>query len=223
MKPKKNPEADVNRLRPFLFQIGLVVAIGGALMAFEWEKSETKMDIPVGNPNEGTEIEIIPITEQPPPEPPKPKVIQPIITEVEDDKIIEETVEVLIDVEDFEPEKIEFEPAPVEEKTDEPVIFAEKMPVPPGGMQAFYKYVSKNMKYPRNAVRAGAEGRVFVQFVVEKDGSLTDFSILKSVGFGCDEEAIRVLDSAPKWEAGKQRGNPVRVRMVLPITFKLQN
>ena len=222
MKPKKNPEADVNRLRPFLFQIGLVLAIGAALMAFEWQSSEAKMEIPVATPDGGS-IEIVPVTVQPPPEPPKPKVVQPVITEVEDDEIIEESVEVIIDVVDFEPDELEFEPVPEVETTDEPVIFAEKMPVPPGGMQAFYKYVSKNMKYPRNAVRAGAEGRVFVQFVVERDGSLTDFAILKSVGFGCDEEAIRVLSNAPTWEPGKQRGNPVRVRMVLPITFTLSN
>jgi protein TonB len=65
------------------------------------------------------------------------------------------------------------------------------------------------------------EGRVFLQFVVNKDGSLTDIKVVKGIGAGCDEEAIRVLKSAPRWSPGKQRGVPVRQRMVLPLTFKL--
>jgi protein TonB len=67
----------------------------------------------------------------------------------------------------------------------------------------------------------GVEGKVFVQFVVDKDGTLTDIKAVKGIGAGCDEEAVRVLKAAPKWKPGKQRGRPVKVRMILPITFKL--
>ena len=77
------------------------------------------------------------------------------------------------------------------------------------------------MKYPNQARRMGIEGRVFVQFVVDKDGQLTEIKAVKGIGAGCDEEAVRVLKSAPKWKPGKQRGRPVKVRMILPITFKL--
>jgi protein TonB len=88
-------------------------------------------------------------------------------------------------------------------------------------MDSFLKYVSKNLKYPAQARRMGVEGKVFVQFVVEKDGSITDIKVVKGIGAGCDEEAVRVLENAPKWKPGKQRGRPVKQRIVLPIVFKL--
>jgi protein TonB len=97
----------------------------------------------------------------------------------------------------------------------------ENQPAPVGGYEAFYKYIGKNIKYPDQARRMGVEGKVFVQFVVDKDGSITDVQVLKGIGSGCDEEAIRVVKSAPKWTPGKQRGRPVRVRMSVPIAFKL--
>lgn len=75
--------------------------------------------------------------------------------------------------------------------------------------------------YPHRAQRMGIEGWVFVEFVVERDGSLTDIKVVKGIGGGCDDEAIRVISQAPKWNAGKQRGRSVRVRMVMPIMFKL--
>ncbi|MCK5371843.1 MAG: energy transducer TonB, partial [Cyclobacteriaceae bacterium] len=92
---------------------------------------------------------------------------------------------------------------------------------PVGGIKAFYDFVGANLRYPPRALRMGLEGRVFVEFVVEKDGSLTDIKVVKGIGGGCDDEAVRVISLAPKWNPGKQRGNAVRVRMVLPIMFKL--
>jgi protein TonB len=88
-------------------------------------------------------------------------------------------------------------------------------------MQAFYEYVGKKLKYPAQARRMNIEGKVFVEFVVNRDGSLVDVKVMKGIGAGCDEEAVRVIQSAPAWKPGKQRGKPVRQRMVLPITFKL--
>ena len=108
-----------------------------------------------------------------------------------------------------------------EEKADEVFTIVEEQPSPIGGIKAFYDYVGKNLKYPSKAARMGVEGRVFVEFIVEKDGRLTDIKVAKGIGGGCDEEAVRVISSAPKWKPGKQRGNPVRVRMVMPIMFQL--
>ena len=88
-------------------------------------------------------------------------------------------------------------------------------------MSAFYKYVATTLRYPAQARRMGIEGKVFVQFVVDKDGSLTDVQAIKGIGAGCDEEAVRVISKAKKWKPGKQRGRAVKVRMILPITFKL--
>ena len=106
-------------------------------------------------------------------------------------------------------------------QVDEIFTIVEDQPTPPGGMSAFYKYVATSLRYPAQARRMGIEGKVFVQFVVGKDGTLTDVQAIKGIGAGCDEEAVRVISRAKKWSPGKQRGRPVRVRMILPITFKL--
>ena len=164
----------------------------------------------------------IPQTEQPPP--PPPVIQQPEIIEVPDEEEIEEEIEIIIDVEITEEtviEEIVFEEAPEEEEVDEIFTIVEDQPAPPGGMSAFYKYVATTLRYPAQARRMGIEGKVFVQFVVDKDGSLTDVKAIKGIGAGCDEEAVRVISKAKKWKPGKQRGRAVKVRMILPITFKL--
>lgn len=97
----------------------------------------------------------------------------------------------------------------------------EEQPGPNGGMAAFYKYVGKTMRYPNDARRLGLEGRVFVQFEVDKNGELIQIKTIKGVGSGCDKEAERVVKNSPRWKPGKQRGQPVKVRMILPITFRL--
>jgi protein TonB len=112
--------------------------------------------------------------------------------------------------------------APAEpEESNEPFIVVENPPLPEGGFEGFGKYLQKNLKYPEQARRMNVEGKVFVQFIIDKDGSPTDITVLKGIGSGCDEEAVRVIKNMPKWTPGKQRGKPVRVRMSLPIVFKL--
>lgn len=90
-----------------------------------------------------------------------------------------------------------------------------------GGNDAFMKYIAQNIRYPEEAKQKDIQGRVYVHFVIEKDGTITDVAIAKGIGGGVDEEAKRVVESSPKWTPGKQRGNPVRVRMILPIEFRL--
>ncbi|MEO1053220.1 MAG: TonB family protein [Bacteroidota bacterium] len=97
----------------------------------------------------------------------------------------------------------------------------EEQPGFSGGMDGFYNYVKREIKYPAQARRLGIEGEVVVEFVVEKDGSLSDVKAVKGIGAGCDGEAVRVIENAPAFSPGKQRGKPVRVRMVMPINFKL--
>ena len=111
---------------------------------------------------------------------------------------------------------------PKEEKVDTPFLIVEKMPSPEGGLEALYKFINKNLKYPAQARRMGIEGTVFVSFVVDEKGNMVDIQIAKGIGAGCDEEAVRVLKSAPKWKAGKQRGKPVRVKLKIPIKFVLR-
>ena len=141
----------------------------------------------------------IPPTEQPPP--PPPVIQQPEIIEVPDEEEIEEEIEIEIDVEITEEtviEEIVFEEAP-EEEVDEIFTIVEDQPTPPGGMSAFYKYVATSLRYPAQARRMGIEGKVFVQFVVGKDGTLTDVQAIKGIGAGCDEEAVRVISKTKKW------------------------
>ncbi|GAB4014314.1 energy transducer TonB [Spirosoma migulaei] len=110
----------------------------------------------------------------------------------------------------------------VETKTEAPFITVEQQPEYPGGLDALRNFLSKNLNYPRSAASAGVSGRVFVSFVVNTDGSLTDLQVLKGIGFGCDEEAIRVMRKMPNWRPGKQAGRAVRVKYNLPISFTLE-
>jgi protein TonB len=223
MESKKTPKADLNKKNGLYLSIGLVISLAVVTLAFEWKSYDDQGLVDLGSVDDDFEdVMEIPPTEQPPP--PPPKIQQPEIIEVPDEEEIEEEIEIDLDVEITEDTQIEemvFEEAPEEEATDEIFMVVEDQPTPSGGMQAFYKYVGKNLKYPSQARRMGIEGKVFVQFVVDKDGSLSDVKAIKGIGAGCDQEAVRVIKEAPRWNPGKQRGRPVRVRMVLPITFKL--
>jgi periplasmic protein TonB len=100
---------------------------------------------------------------------------------------------------------------------------AEFSPAFPGGMAGLGAFLSKNMQYPRFATSNGVQGRVIVQFVVERDGSIAQAKVLKGIGFGCDEEALRVINKMPKWTPGSNNGQKVRVYFTLPILFQLDN
>ncbi|GAB3563475.1 energy transducer TonB [Spirosoma luteolum] len=106
--------------------------------------------------------------------------------------------------------------------TDEPFVAVEQAPSYPGGPEALRQFLSRNLRYPAAATRANISGRVYVTFVVNTDGSLTDIDLLKGIGFGCDEEALRVVQKMARWQPGKQSGRPVRVRYNLPIAFLLE-
>ncbi|WP_199118946.1 energy transducer TonB [Pedobacter sp. ASV28] len=93
----------------------------------------------------------------------------------------------------------------------------------PGGMNAWAKYIQRNLRYPSMAQDEGIQGKVFLSFVVEKDGSITDVKIIKGIGYGCDDEAIRVIKKSPRWKAGMQNNLPVRVRYQMPISYMMNN
>ena len=223
MESKKAPNADLTNKTGLYLAIGLVISLALITFAFEFKSYDDSGLVDLGQVEDNFEdVMEIPPTEQPPP--PPPKIQQPEIIEVPDEEEIEEDIEIDLDVditEDTEIEEMVFEEAPEEETSDEIFMVVEDQPEPEGGLQAFYNFVSKNMEYPAQARRMGVEGKVFVQFVVDKDGSLTDVKAVKGIGAGCDEEAVEIVKSAPKWKPGKQRGKAVRVRMIIPITFKL--
>ena len=112
--------------------------------------------------------------------------------------------------------------AQTDDVDDAVFVVVEKSPEFPGGNDSLYAFIGRNIKYPEAAKKNKIEGRVFVTFVVEKDGQVSSAKILRDIGGGCGEEALRVVNSMPKWKPGTQRGNPVRVQFNLPIMFQLQ-
>ena len=118
----------------------------------------------------------------------------------------------------------EYVPPEEEEDVQQQEIFmvVEQMPAFPGGMGALMTYLATHIKYPPLAKESGIQGRVFINFVVEPDGSIDHVKVLRGIGGGCDEEAVRVVKSMPKWIPGKQRGKPVRVSFNLPVKFTLE-
>jgi TonB family protein len=106
--------------------------------------------------------------------------------------------------------------------TTDTYLMVEAEPEFPGGMEALMKYLSENIKYPEQAKKDKIQGKVYISFVVEKDGSVAGAKVLRGIGGGCDEEALRVVNAMPKWTPGKQRNTPVRVQFNLPVAFKLQ-
>jgi protein TonB len=166
--------------------------------------------------------------EKPPPPPPKAPLQTSLISIVENEMEIEE--EIVIDVEAdqetvmqaYQPDFADDLEEEDEMEEEEPIfIIVESMPVFPGGEEARLKYLSENVKYPVMAKEAGIQGKVFLEFVVEKDGSVTDAKVIRGIGGGCDEEALRVVENMPRWIPGKQRGVAVRVRFNMPIRFVL--
>ncbi|WP_187263507.1 energy transducer TonB [Pontibacter beigongshangensis] len=105
---------------------------------------------------------------------------------------------------------------------EQPVIFAEQMPSFPGGEAAMFAFIHKHIRYPQQAIRAQVEGTVYVSFVVSKSGEISDIEVLRGLGAGCDEEAIRVIKSMPNWSPGKQNGRTVPVRYNIPIKYSLR-
>jgi protein TonB len=224
MEPKKYKEADLEGKKSYFFEVGLIVALLVVFGAFEY-KSYDKQTIDITQRAvDDTPEEIIPITEHkpPPPPPPPPKQVTQIKI-VEDDVEVEDDIEIDAEADD-DTEVEEYIPVEEEEEIVEAEIFTvvESMPEFPGGTGELYKYLGNSIKYPPLAKESGIQGRVFVNFVVEPNGSISNVKVLRGIGGGCDEEAIRVVKAMPTWKPGKQRGKAVRVSYNLPIKFTLQ-
>lgn len=222
MELKKNPKVDYQRKYGLFFNIGLVVSLLIVISAFEWKTERKDPKVALSTPISGDEILLIPPTVHTPPK--KPVVRQFDVIKIVDDIVDVPNIEIDIDINKepdvFDLTSVAGEPDP--EPAPEIWEIVETMPSFVGGDAAFYQFVSKNLKYPAQARRLGIEGKVFVHFVVDTDGSLSNVRVVRGIGAGCDVEVERIIGLSPKWNPGKQRGNPVRVRMILPIYFKLQ-
>ena len=229
MERKKSKKADLESKKGLFLELGFVVALGLVLLAFEWTTRPETVEGFQQESEEDIVQEDVPVTrrqekKEPPPPPPPSSTEQLNIVdddvEIEDELRLEQSeadqdTEVSIDA--FAEEEEE------EEEEQQVFVVVEDMPqFKGGGINAFRKYVQENISYPTVAAENGIEGTVFVKFVVDKDGGISNVKIMRGVDPALNKEAKRVIRSAPKWEPGSQRGKPVRVQFTIPITFKLQ-
>ncbi len=227
MEVKKSPKADLEGKKSTWLLVGYVLVLALMFVAFEWSERDKKVVTDTGIVDIVFEEEMIPITEQEPPkQAPPPPVAPPVeeVLEIVDDKAdVEETTIQASD--DNTAVEIKYVPVEVEEEEpEEQQIFqvVEEMPEFPGGMGECLKFLGKNIKYPTISQENGVQGRVIIQFVVNKDGSIVDPAVVRGVDPYLDKEALRVVKLMPKWKPGKQRGKAVRVKYTVPVTFKLQ-
>ena len=221
----KNTNKKLEKLRGIFFQVGLIVAGGLTLVAFEWQTSYI-IEIPE---ERVTDIEIIdelpPVTYSSEPEKPKVKIIEtkfnPDKIEIIDDKVnVTEPTDLTPATPDlpFVPDYTE-PTIPVE---DPIFTIVEKMPEYEGGDRSRLKYLRDNLKYPSIDKAAGIEGTVYMRFLVNKKGKIKDIEILRGVSETIDKEAIRVVKNMPDWKPGEQRGKPVNVSYNFNIKFELR-
>ena len=230
MEVKKAPKANIETQKTTFLLMGLVVALAVLFVGFEWSSTISKLDetVIVQDVLAEEEIEITQRDPTPPPPPPPPEPEVPEIIEV-----TEEKVETKIDLSSLEDDQSRAQiqtytppppPKPVEEEVaDEIFVVVEQQPEFPGGMSALMKFLGDNIKYPVIAQENGIQGRVITNFVVERDGSISDVQVVRGQDPSLDREAVRVIQTMPKWKPGQQRGKPVRVRFTLPVVFRLQN
>lgn len=235
MQPKKSEKADLENYRGLFMQFGLVVALLLCIVLIEWKTYDQSI-ADLGELEVEIEDEIIPITQRevappPPPPPPPPEVIEV----VEDDVELEEELEIQTTETDMmeEVEVIEIE----EEVSDEVLSFAvvESVPIFPGCedakdnderkmcfQQEILKFVGRNFEFPEMARQMGIQGRVYVNFVIERNGGVSNVEVIRGVDPLLDDEAVRVVKKLPKFTPAKQRGKAVRMSFTLPINAKLQ-
>lgn len=230
MEVKKAPKANIETQKTTFFLMGMVVALAVLFVGFEWSSTISKLDeaVVVQDVLAEEEIEITQRDPTPPPPPPPP---EPELPEILD--VVEEKVENEIDLSSLEDDQSKAQiqtytppppPKPVEEEaTDEIFVVVEKQPEFPGGTTALMKFLGDNIKYPVIAQENGIQGRVITNFVVERDGSISDVQVVRGQDPSLDKEAVRVIKTMPRWTPGQQRGKPVRVRFTLPVVFRLQN
>lgn len=226
MQIKKSPKADLNNKKGLFLEIGMIFALLLTVAAFAYTQKERNVEI-IEASMEVVEEEITDITtqDQKPPEPPKKvemQVLSDVLNVVTNDTKIDTEFDFSEFSEDIEiVQNIEVVEEAAED--DAPFIIAEEMPKFQGGdLMKFRSWVQGKLKYPQIAQENGISGKVTLTFVIERDGSLTNIQVMQSPDRSLADEAVRVLQSSPKWTPGKQRNSPVRVRYTLPVEFRIQ-
>jgi periplasmic protein TonB len=227
MELKKSDKANLEKRKGLFFQIGLVVALGVILVAFEWKQTPENNDDANAVAQVTVEEEIAQVTRPPEvkPPPPPPKVTE-VLNLVEDNIKLDD---IKIDSESDDKlalssiAYVETKPAEEEVVEETPFVMVEDMPQFQGGSSdTFREWIAKNLKYPEIAAENGISGRVYIQFCVNSKGEIVDVVILRGVDPALDKEAMRVVSSSPKWTPGRQRGKAVKVQFTFPVNFVLQ-
>ncbi len=230
MELKKTEKADLENKKSVFLLLGLVLALGITLLAFEWTTKPSEVESLGTLDAVQVEEEVIPITRQE-----EIKVTPPPpVTVVEVLNIVDNTQQVNDDLSIFDSEAnnetlVDVAPIVIETKQEEEkeedtqvFIIVEEMPEFPGGEAALRAFIAKSINYPVIAQENGIQGKVYVTFVVDKDGGISEAKVARGVDASLDKEALRVVNMLPKWKPGKQRGKPVRVSYTVPISFVLQ-
>ena len=229
MEIKKSEKANLENKKLLFVEIGLVISLAITLFAFEWTSKETNVATLEDNTQVVLEEEIIPITQETPPPPPAaPKI--PILSDqidIVDDEIeldddmfmnLEDDASLGVEIMDY----VEVEEEVVEEEAIPFQLVEEKPSFQGGDANQFSKCVNQRLVYPEIAKENGVQGRVTLQFTVEKDGSVTKVKVLRGVDPSLDKEAVRVVSQSPKWKPGKQRDRAVPVTYTFPVIFQLR-
>ena len=230
MEIKKSEKANLENKKLLFLELGLIVSLGIVWFAFEWTSKETNVSTLEDTTQVVLEEEIIPITQETPPPPPSaPKI--PVLSdqidivddeiELEDDMFmnLEDDSSLGVEIMDY----VEVEEEVVEEEVI-PFQLIEDKPKVQGGdpRSLFPKWVNQRLVYPEIAKENGVQGRVMLQFTIEKDGSITNIRVLRGVDPSLDKEAMRVVATSPKWTPGKQRDRAVPVTFTFPVVFQLR-
>ena len=229
MEIKKSDKASLENKKLLFVEIGLVISLGITLFAFEWTSKETTVAVLEDTTEILIEEEIIPITQEAPPPPPAaPKI--PVLSdqidivddeiEIEDDMFmnLEDDASLGVEIMDY----VEVEEEVVEEEAIPFQLVEEKPSFQGGDANKFSKWVNQRLEYPEIAKENGVQGRVTLQFTVEKDGTVTKIKVLRGVDPSLDKEAVRVVSMSPKWTPGKQRDRAVPVTYTFPVIFQLR-
>ena len=229
METKKTNRASLENKRTMFFELGLIASLAIVLASFEWNSSTKDVAKMMAGTVYLVEDESVPVTQQETPPPPE-TIQEPVMSE--DLQIVENDVKIDTDfispddnpapmkiVPYIEPRNIEED---VEEDTEIPFAIVEEKPLFMGKeADEFTKWVYNNIHYPELAIENGIQGRVTLQFTIDKDGNVCDIKVLRGADSSLDKEAVRVIGSSPKWSPGRQRGRKVSVKYTFPIIFRL--
>ncbi len=222
---KKSAQQKLESWKGIFLKLGMVLSMLSVLFAFQYKAFERVVPEFDPLPDFMVEDVIIPITIPKPPPPPPPPSLQPVVTAPDDQ--IDDEYNPVVDVEAFPNQPVwdfpDFEKVEKEVPEDNFVhVRAEFMPEYPGGEEALYAFLYSEIDYPRIARELNIQGRVILGFIIEKDGSVSNVHVIRGIGGGCDEEAMRAVSNMPRWNPGRMGTQPVRVSYSLPVNFRLK-